>query len=343
MFPGVHVGDIGEHFHFLLELVLQETVVDADNPFDVDVADDVLHEVFRVETRLDQVDTAHEPLLRGLPLFQTDVPSRLELSQQLPDRYLVHVPQFLVEGVEHRVDVVDLLLLQVVDFREFLDLLGLHSDVVDFDAEVGEVLIDAVEFDFLGFFDEFVESGEGPLDGLDAHVVVHLLAHQSAFSVGFGFFADGEGVQFADVPEVVEDVGLVVAEVADGVFSEVGVVEGEDLQVGQPVEVEHFFEAADFVAADVEVVEGDQVVQTGLDGVDLVACDPELLQVDQAVQVLDGFHFIVAEPESFQVGQVVQALDVFDVIMGEVELLERDALVESVDFGDLIFVEPQRF
>jgi hypothetical protein len=54
---------------------------------------------------------------------------------------------------------------------------------------------------------------------------------------------------------VVKHIGLIVAEVADRIFSKMWVIEGENLQVGQPVEVEHLLEAADLVATDVQIGE----------------------------------------------------------------------------------------
>lgn len=52
---------------------------------------------------------------------------------------------------------------------------------------------------------------------------------------------------------MVEHVGLVVAQVADWILTEVGVVEGQDFQVGEAVEVQDFFETADLVACDVQI------------------------------------------------------------------------------------------
>lgn len=63
----------------------------------------------------------------------------------------------------------------------------------------------------------------------DSHVVVHLLSHESAFGVGFGLLADGQSIQLADVSEVIEHVCLVVAQIADGILSEVRIVERKNL------------------------------------------------------------------------------------------------------------------
>lgn len=76
---------------------------------------------------------------------------------------------------------------------------------------------------------------------------------------------------------MVKYVGLIVAKIADGVFSEVGVVEGQYLKVGEAIKIEDFLEATDLVAADVKIMERHKIVQAGLNTVDLVSSNPELL------------------------------------------------------------------
>jgi hypothetical protein len=92
----VDVGDVCQDLHLFLKLILQEPVVDPDDPLDVDSTDDILHEIFGMEPGLDQIHTAHKPLLSVLSLLQANVSSRLELGQQFPNGYLVDVPQFFV-------------------------------------------------------------------------------------------------------------------------------------------------------------------------------------------------------------------------------------------------------
>lgn len=76
---------------------------------------------------------------------------------------------------------------------------------------------------------------------------------------------------------MVKYVGLIVAKIADGVFSEVGVVEGQYLKVGEAIQIEDFLEATDLVATDVKIMERHKIVQAGLNAVDLVSSNPELL------------------------------------------------------------------
>ena len=47
---------------------------------------------------------------------------------------------------------------------------------------------------------------------------------------------------------------LVIAEIADWIFPEMGIVEGEHLEFLQPVEIKRFLKRADFVAGNVQVL-----------------------------------------------------------------------------------------
>lgn len=84
---------------------------------------------------------------------------------------------------------------EIIYALEFLEFICFYANVVDFDGKVSNVFVDAVDFDFLCFFDEFGESREGAFDGFDSHVVVHLLPHEGGLSIRLGLLADGEGVQ----------------------------------------------------------------------------------------------------------------------------------------------------
>jgi hypothetical protein len=107
--------------------------------------------------------------------------------------------------------VINFFFLQIIDLSQLLDLVDLHADVVDLDAEIGQVLIDTVQFDLFRLLHQLTQGGKGTLDSLDAHIIVHLLPHQSGLRIGLGLFTDGQRVQFADVTQVVEHVRLVVA------------------------------------------------------------------------------------------------------------------------------------
>jgi hypothetical protein len=95
---------------------------------------------------------------------------------------------------------------------------------------------------------------------------------------------------------VIQNIGLVVAEVTDGIFAEVRIVEGEDFQVGEPVQIEYLLETADLITCNVQVSEINESVQACLDGIDLVASDPQLLQTREPIQILDCIDFVIADP-----------------------------------------------
>ena len=137
---------------------------------------------------------------------------------------------------------------------------------------------------------------------------------------------------------MIEDVGLIIAQVADGILSEVGIIEGQHFQVRQTVEVEDLLEAANFVATDIEVNQADQVIKAGLDGVDLIASNPQLFQIDKGVEVFDALNFVITNPKGLNIGEVVEPLDIADVVMGQVKLLNIGTFVEPIDFGYVVLV-----
>lgn len=96
LFSRVDIGDISKDFHLFFKLILQESVMNADNSLDVDAAYNILHEIFRVEPGFDEVDAADEPLLTCLAFLQPDVASSFELCKQFSYGNLVDFSQLLV-------------------------------------------------------------------------------------------------------------------------------------------------------------------------------------------------------------------------------------------------------
>lgn len=91
LFTGVDISDVGENFHFLFELILQKSIVYSDYSFDVDATDYILHEIFRMETRFNQIYATNKPFLVGLALLKPDVSTCLELSEQFSNRHFVDI------------------------------------------------------------------------------------------------------------------------------------------------------------------------------------------------------------------------------------------------------------
>ena len=85
-----------------------------DNPLDMDATDDILHEVLGMKPRLDEIDTTNKPFFGCLPLFQTDISSRLKLSQQFPDGNLVDISELPVNRFKDSFNMIDLFLLEVI-------------------------------------------------------------------------------------------------------------------------------------------------------------------------------------------------------------------------------------
>jgi len=126
---------------------------------------------------------------------------------------------------------------------------------------------------FLCYFEHFGDVGGVPLDGLDAHVVVHPLLHEGGLCEVERLLRQGERVQLFERGQVVQDVGLVVAQVADRVLAVVQVRERAGGEQRQPIEVEHLLEVSDLVRGDVQFRQVMQAVQTGPDGVNAVLSD----------------------------------------------------------------------
>jgi hypothetical protein len=115
LFARIDISDVSEHFHFFFKFVLEKPIMYSDYSFDVDAADHILHEIFRMETRFNQIYATHKPFLVGLTLLQTDISTCLELSQQFSDGNFVNISQLFVDRLIHTFNVVDLFLLQIVD------------------------------------------------------------------------------------------------------------------------------------------------------------------------------------------------------------------------------------
>jgi len=57
----------------------------------MNATDDILHEIFWVESRFNQVDAANKPFFCIFALLQANVSSSFKLSEQLSNRDLINV------------------------------------------------------------------------------------------------------------------------------------------------------------------------------------------------------------------------------------------------------------
>lgn len=140
---------------------------------------------------------------------------------------------------------------------------------------------------------------------------------------------------------MIKHVGLVVAEVADGVLSEMRIVEGQYFQVRKPIQIEDFLEGANSVSAYVQVSQFSELVQTCLDRINLISCDPQLFQVRKILQVLNALNFIIANPQSFQTSQIAEPFNGLYRVVGQVKGFQACAFFKSFNFLDLILVQPK--
>ena len=109
--------------------------------FDIDAADIILGEIFRLKPGFNQIDATNKPLVCCFSFLQSDVSTRLKLSLQLPDTWLVSVSEFFVYGVEYLLDVVDLLLFQMVNLLQFSNFVTFLTNIVHFQEQVGQVFV----------------------------------------------------------------------------------------------------------------------------------------------------------------------------------------------------------
>ena len=69
LFSWVDICDISKNFHLFLELILEETVVNTNDTFNINPGNHIFHEILRMETRFDEIDATHEPLLTCFTLL----------------------------------------------------------------------------------------------------------------------------------------------------------------------------------------------------------------------------------------------------------------------------------
>ena len=125
-----------------------------------------------------------------------------------------------------------------------------------------------------------------PLNGLDAHVVVHSFLHKCGVRKCLSIVRDVEGIQFGEIWQVIEHVGLVIAQVADGVLTIVWVLEGANAQIWEAVQVEHLLEVAYLIVGDVELFLAHEAIKAHPDALYAVAGEVQFSQAYQVVQTV---------------------------------------------------------
>jgi len=54
---------------------------------------------------------------------------------------------------------------------------------------------------------------------------------------------------------MVKNIGLVIAKIANWILSEMWVIKRQNFQIREPIKVENFFETANLIPADVEIIQ----------------------------------------------------------------------------------------
>ena len=118
------------------------------------------------------------------------------------------------------------------------------------------------------------------------------------------------------------------------------IVKRKHSETRQAIQVQNFFKTANFVAAEVQIVELNELVEACFDRVDLIASKPELLELRQPFQVVYSLNtrkfqakisnfnldLVLAQPKHFQLAEVLKPVDLGDGVVVNIQLFERSAV-----------------
>ena len=110
LFSGVDVCDIGQHFHFLFELIFQKSVVNSYNSLDVDSSNIELWQIIHMKPGFYQIDATHIPFVWSFTFLQSDISTCLEFCFKSTNTGFVGISEFFVHSIKNLFNVVNLLL-----------------------------------------------------------------------------------------------------------------------------------------------------------------------------------------------------------------------------------------
>lgn len=87
----INISDICQDFHFFLEFIFQKPIVNPDNSLNINSTNNILHQILRMETGFNQINTTYKPLLTHFTLLQSNIPSGLKLGQKLSYWYFINI------------------------------------------------------------------------------------------------------------------------------------------------------------------------------------------------------------------------------------------------------------
>jgi len=349
--------------HELLVLVARLALLETDVPARLQLRDhlpfaevalllagleQVGHEVaLLLEQRLLLADLLVDQVLLALDQ-RLEVARVLEVHEQVARRARLRAVLAHEDGVEPQV--VALLELELLTVLQHLDL-------------VVELVDQHTALDVPALAQRLGDLAGVALDGLDAHVLVHLLLHEGRLGLVLALLADHEAVELLQVGQVLHHEGRLVVQRADRVVALHRVVEAEAAQVGQLVHRQDLLEVPNIVASQVDAVEVLQARQALGDDLDLVPGQLQLAQVllpRQRVEVLDpvvvqrhelevrapeGVDLLDAAEvggEALEVREPVQRVQVRDQVVVELELAQEGALLHLREVGQLAVQDAQR-
>ena len=76
---------------------------------------------------------------------------------------------------------------------------------------------------------------------------------------------------------MVEDVGAVIAQIANGIVAVVRIVERANAQAGEAIQIQHFFEIANFIGSQIEHAKRYEAVEADANGFDVIAGEVNVL------------------------------------------------------------------
>ena len=111
-----------------------------------------------------------------------------------------------------------------------------------------------------------------------------------------------------------ENVGLIVAQTADGVLSIVRVREGADDEIWKSVQIKHLLEVTNTISRDIKLSQANETVKSNANRLDVIFSQIQLSQLAQILNAINLLYPVFIDPELFKVDALVQAPDPPDFI-----------------------------
>ena len=179
------------------------------------------------------------------------------------------------------------------------------------------------------------------LQRLDPHVVVHLLLDVRGFGQRLGLFRYPQRVQAGEASQLVQDIRLVVAQVAHRVVAVVWLVQAQRRQRRQPRQVVDLLEVPDAVVGQVQVRQCCERVQSRAHTFHVVTRHEQRGEVRQVGQPAQRREAVVVQEQRLQLLQCVQALHDTDLVGVQVQVPQLRAMLQVLDTLHLTLAHPQ--